>query len=106
MNKIVYKQIVVIHSPFKNLRDIPSPPTDPAERSGTVELLPQYQEGLSDLEGFSHIVQIYHLHLSEGYQLKVKPPKDDRLRGVFATRAPRRPNPIGISIVPLQKIDK
>ncbi len=106
MNRIVYRRIGTIHSPFKDLQDIPPPPIDPRERTGTVEILPQYQEGLCDLEGFSHILLIYHLHLSKGYQLKVKPPKDDRLRGVFATRAPRRPNSIGISIVPLQRIDK
>ena len=61
--------------------------------------------GLKDLEGFSHVFLIYHFHLSEGYSLEVKPFLDDQDHGVFATRAPRRPNPIGISIVRLVRVD-
>ena len=69
--------------------------------AGTVEINPEYREGLSDLEGFSHVILIYHFHLSEGYSLRVKPFLDKKLRGVFSTRAPRRPNPIGLSVVRL-----
>jgi tRNA-Thr(GGU) m(6)t(6)A37 methyltransferase TsaA len=72
---------------------------------GTVELYDEFKEGLADLDGFSHIILIYHFHLSEGYSLKVKPFLEDTLRGLFSTRAPRRPNPIGISVVPLDRID-
>ena len=60
---------------------------------------PIFAPGLKDLAGFSHIILIYHFHLSKGYSLDVKPFLDDTLRGVFATRAPRRPNPIGLSVV-------
>lgn len=72
---------------------------------GTVELFDEFKEGLADLDGFSHVILIYHFHLSEGYSLKVKPFLDDTRRGLFATRAPQRPNPIGISVVPLVRID-
>lgn len=68
---------------------------------GTVEIFPQYREGLQDLEGFSHIILLYQFHCSEGYKLKVIPFLDDKERGLFATRAPRRPNPIGLSVVRL-----
>ena len=71
---------------------------------GTVELDPDLVEGLQDLDGFSHIILLYHFHRSEGYDLKVRPFLDDSLRGVFATRAPRRPNGIGLSVVRLTGI--
>jgi tRNA-Thr(GGU) m(6)t(6)A37 methyltransferase TsaA len=71
---------------------------------GSIEIIPEYVIGLQDLEGFSHIILIYHFHLSKDYSLKVKPFLDDKPRGVFATRAPKRPNPIGISVVRLRKI--
>jgi len=72
---------------------------------GAIELYTEYVEGLQDLEGFSHIILIYHFHLSERYSLKVKPFMDENLRGIFSTRAPRRPNPIGISVVGLKEIE-
>jgi tRNA-Thr(GGU) m(6)t(6)A37 methyltransferase TsaA len=68
---------------------------------GTVEIEPHVEPGLKDLSGFSHIILIYHFHTSEGYALELKPFLDKTLRGVFATRAPRRPNPIGLSVVRL-----
>ncbi len=73
--------------------------------AGTVEVIPEYGDGLKDLDGFSHIFLLYHFHLSQGYSLTVKPYLDDSLRGVFATRAPRRPNAIGISGVRLVEIE-
>ena len=73
--------------------------------SGTIELRPEYKDGLKDLDGFSHIILIYHFHLSEGYSLQVKPFLDDTPRGIFAIRAPKRPNSVGISVVRLDKID-
>jgi len=71
---------------------------------GQVEVLPEYQAGLKDLDGFSHVILIYHLHMSKGYKLEVTPFLDKVKRGLFATRAPRRPNPLGLSIVRLDKI--
>jgi len=84
---------------------MPIQPTGAIGVAGTVEISPDFIEGLKDLDGFSHIMLIYHFHLSEGYELSVKPFVDDKLRGVFATRAPKRPNPVGISVVKLIKVE-
>ena len=73
--------------------------------SGTIDLDAEYADGLKDLQGFSHIILVYDFHRSEGYSLQVTPFLDDTQRGLFATRAPRRPNSIGISVVRLEKID-
>lgn len=105
MKKIVYQPIGIIHSPFQNIQGMPIQPTGAKGIAGTIEIYPKFAEGLKDLEGFSHIILIYHFHLSKGYSLKVKPFMDENLRGVFSTRAPRRPNPIGISVVRLVKVE-
>jgi tRNA-Thr(GGU) m(6)t(6)A37 methyltransferase TsaA len=94
------KPIGIIHSPFKSREDTPIQPSR-SRATGQVEVFKEYQEGLDDIEGFSHIILIYWFHNSEGYVLKVNPFLDDTLRGVFATRAPNRPNQIGISVVKL-----
>lgn len=104
MGKITYNPIGVIHSPFKDIKGMPIQPKGAKGIAGTIEIKPEYADGLKDIEGFSHIILIYHFHLSRGYSLKVKPFLDDNLHGVFATRAPKRPNPIGISVVRLRKI--
>ena len=105
MNEIRYKPIGIIHSPFKEPRDTPIQPAYAHDIEGTVDIFPEYAGGLKDIEGFSHIYLIYHFHLSRKFSLKVKPYLDDRLRGLFATRAPARPNPIGISIVHLIRVE-
>jgi len=104
MNEIRYKPIGIIHSPFKEPKGTPIQPTSARGVKGTVEIFPEYVEGLKDLEGFSHIILIYHFHLAKRGALKVTPYMDYELRGVFATRAPSRPNPIGISVVRLIEI--
>jgi tRNA-Thr(GGU) m(6)t(6)A37 methyltransferase TsaA len=104
MEAITYKPIGVIRTPFTNTEGTPIQPPGGQEVLGTIELEPGYQEGLTDLEGFSHIILIYHFHQSRDYSLQVKPFLDSQSRGVFATRAPNRPNPIGLSIVTLEKI--
>jgi len=96
------KPIGIIHSPFKSREETPIQPSR-SRATGQVEVFKEYQEGLDDIEGFSHIILIYEFHKSEGYSLKVKPFLDDKLRGLFATRAPRRPNKIGLSVVRLLK---
>ena len=103
--EIVYKPIGVIRTPFKSPVGVPIQP--PAGRGvrGVVEVFSEYVEGLKDLEGFSYIILIYHFHLVKRYSLRVTPYMDSEARGVFATRAPARPNPIGISIVKLVKIE-
>ena len=105
MQEIRYRPIGVIHSPFKQTKGMPIQPAGARGVAGTVEVIPEYADGLKDLDGFSHIFLLYHFHLSQGYSLTVKPYLDDSLRGVFATRAPRRPNAIGISVVRLVEIE-
>ena len=105
-DSIAYVPIGVVHSRFKEPKGVPIQSAAAKGIEGTVEVFPEYVEGLEDLEGFSHIILIYHFHLSRHSTLKVKPYMDDRMHGVFATRAPARPNPIGISVVRLVGIEK
>ena len=99
-----FKSIGVIRTPFKYLEGTPIQPIGGSKVEGTVELNPEYVEGLKDLDGFSHIILLYHFHKAEDYALQVKPYLDPVKRGVFATRIPGRPNPIGMSIVRLKDI--
>jgi tRNA-Thr(GGU) m(6)t(6)A37 methyltransferase TsaA len=92
--------IGVIHTPFKVTEGMPIQSAR-STAAGKAVIDPQYNAGLQDLEGFSHIYLIYILHCSTGFELKVKPFLDDSLHGLFATRHPCRPNPIGLSIVRL-----
>ncbi len=94
-----------IQSPFKELADMPIQPTGAHGVHGRVIVLPEFVEGLVDLEGFSHIILLYHFHKSQGYALTVTPFLDDVPRGLFATRAPRRPCPIGLSVVELLGVE-
>lgn len=105
MNPIQFRPIGIIHSPFNEAKGAPIQPKRAKGVAGTIELFPEYKEGLADLDGFSHIILIYHFHLSQGYSLKVKPFLDNTLRGLFATRAPRRPNQIGVSVVRLDRVE-
>jgi len=84
---------------------MPIQPSGEASAPGTVEIYPEFAGGLKDLEGFSDIILLYHLHKVSHTQLTVVPFLDSQPHGVFATRAPVRPNPIGLSVVPLQKIE-
>jgi len=105
MSTITYKPIGVVHSPFKEPKNVPIQATASKGTKGTIEISPEYAEGLTDLEGFSHIILLYHFSLVKSYLLMVKPFLDNRLHGVFATRSPCRPNSIGISIVRLTKVE-
>jgi len=106
MSEVSFEPIGIIHTPFKTTAEAPIQPRYSGGKAGTIEIYSRFEEGLADLDGFSHLILIFHLHLSEGYSLKVKPYLDNTLRGVFATRAPRRPNPLGLSVVRLDKIEK
>ncbi len=106
MDEIKYKPIGMIHSPFKEPKGTPIQPAAAKGIKGKVEVFPEYAEGLKDVKEFSHIILVCHFHLSKKPSLKVKPFMDDQMRGVFATRAPSRPNSIGISIVRLIKIEE
>lgn len=105
MNEIIYKPIGIIHSPFDTVSGMPIQPAAATGIKGTVNVFADYAAGLKDLEGFSHVILLYHFHLSVGYQLEVIPFLDDNNHGVFATRAPKRPNQIGLSVVRLNKIE-
>jgi tRNA-Thr(GGU) m(6)t(6)A37 methyltransferase TsaA len=102
--EIVYQAIGIIHSPFKSVDEMPIQPTTEASAAGSVEVFPRYQEGLKDLDGFSHLILLYHLHRINKTKLVVTPFLDSESRGVFSTRAPVRPNSIGLSVVRLVKI--
>lgn len=99
-----YRPIGTIHTPFTDLENMPIQPSGAAGIRGTIEVFPEFSEGLKDLPGFSHIILLYPFHGSRGYKLTLIPFLDTEARGVFATRAPKRPNPIGLSIVRLIQI--
>lgn len=101
MNAIIFNPIGTIYSPYKEIQDMPIQPAGAGDVRGTVVLDSAYAEGLEDIEGFSHIILLYLFHRCEGFKMKVEPFLDNRMHGLFATRAPRRPNPIGLSVVPL-----
>ena len=106
MSEVVYRPIGVVHSPFKVPQDVPIQSVAAEGVIGSVEVAREYVEGLRDVEGFSHLILIYHCHLAQKHSLLVRPFLDERLHGVFPTRAPSRPNPIGVSVVRLTKIEK
>jgi tRNA (adenine37-N6)-methyltransferase len=105
MPGIYMEPIGIVHSPFSDVEGMPIQPIGAQGVQGTVEIVPGLTPGLKDLDGFSHIILIYRFHASKGYSLHVKPFLDDTLRGVFATRVPRRPNGIGLSVVRLTGIE-
>jgi tRNA-Thr(GGU) m(6)t(6)A37 methyltransferase TsaA len=105
LKTINYRPIGIIHSPFKSRTGTPIQPIGGIGVKAEVEIFPEFIERLADLDGFSHIILLYHFHLSAASKIKVKPFLDHTVHGVFATRAPARPNPIGISVVRLLRID-
>jgi tRNA-Thr(GGU) m(6)t(6)A37 methyltransferase TsaA len=103
---IIYEPIGVVRSPFKEPKGTPIQPPSAEGVVGTVEVFPEYAEGLKDLDGFSHIILLYHFHLSKASPLRVKPYMDDEAHGVFAMRGPSRPNAIGLSVVRLVEVEE
>ena len=101
MTTFTYTPIGTIHSPYEELSGMPIQPSGARGVRGTIDIFPEYYNGLRDLDGFSRIILIFVFHKSTEYTLVVKPFLDDTPRGVFATRAPKRPNAIGLSIVRL-----
>jgi len=94
--------IGIVRTPFKCKKDTPVQPFR-SKAIGRIEVFKKYKDGLSDIDGFSHLILIYRFHKSRGHCLKVKPFLDDQLHGLFATRYPRRPNQIGLTVVELLK---
>lgn len=103
--EITYEPIGIISSPFGDLASMPIQPSSDTSAPGTIEIFPPFIDGLKDLDGFSHIILLYHLHEVRSTALTVTPFLDSTPRGVFATRAPVRPNPIGLSVVELLRIE-
>jgi tRNA-Thr(GGU) m(6)t(6)A37 methyltransferase TsaA len=88
-------------SPYKRTEDIPKGLGAKHEAEGVLEILPEFGPGLTDIEGFSHLFVLWAFDRSQGFALLGTPPSDSRPHGVFATRSPRRPNPIGLTVVEL-----
>lgn len=102
--EIIYRPIGIIHTPFAERSGTPIQPAAAAGAVGRIELADCYRSGLKDLDGFSHLILLYHFHRSCGYEPEVTPFLDTQPRGVFSTRAPKRPNAIGLSVVRLTAI--
>jgi tRNA-Thr(GGU) m(6)t(6)A37 methyltransferase TsaA len=101
VSEIVMRPVGRIGSPFCETADIPKGPGAEHTAEGVLEIFPELEVGLSDIEGFSHLFVLWAFHRAGECALTVTPPSDDRPHGVFATRAPRRPNPIGLTVVEL-----
>ena len=97
------RPIGFVRSPYKDTSQVPRGLGARHEADGVLEILPEFEAGLTDVEGFSHLVVLWEFDRSQGFELLGTPPSDNRPHGVFATRSPRRPNPIGLSIVELRR---
>jgi tRNA-Thr(GGU) m(6)t(6)A37 methyltransferase TsaA len=99
------RAIGYVRGPYKETKDVPRGLGAKHEAEGVLEIVPELEEGLTDIEGFSHLFVIWVFDRSEGFELLGKPPSDNRMHGLFATRSPRRPNPIGLTVVELLRRD-
>ena len=104
--EIVYKPIGKILTSLKEKTDAPIQGVLTPKSRGSVEVFPEFAEGLKDIEGFSHLILIYHFHKSGDYTLLKKPFLDKAERGIFSIRHYNRPNPVGISVVRLLNVSK
>lgn len=98
---VCYHPLGTVHSPFESPEEVPKHPDSAVDATGTVEIDEAYVEGFEHIDGFSHIVLVTHLHEAENPTMRCDPPFADVSPGIFATRGPSRPNPIGLSIVEL-----
>lgn len=106
MHSFTFEPIGILRTPYLNIKDMPIQPSGASGIRGTLILDPAYRQGIKDLDGFSHIFLIYVLHQAGQPQMTVIPFLDQKPHGVFATRSPKRPNPIGLSIVRLISVDE
>ena len=104
--KIEFSAIGIVHSSFTTIEGMPLQPNSEHAKPGSVEIFPEFADGLKDVEGFSHLILLYNFHQSKKFRLQVQPFLDSVLRGVFATRAPARPNQIGLSVVEIEKVER
>jgi len=105
MSVVTFSTLGTIHSPFKEIAGMPIQNVGAKGVPGWIEMEADYAQGLQDIEGFSHLILIYHLHLMREASLTVTPFLDTDSHGIFATRSPKRPNPIGLSVVRLIKVE-
>lgn len=105
MDTILMQVIGKIKTPHKTIENMPIQPIGAKGVEGKVVLQAQYQRGLTDVDGFSHVILVYHFHKVNGYQLMLEPFMDNKMHGVFATRSPKRPNAIGMSIVKVIRVE-
>ena len=103
--KIVYQSIGIFHTELAPQTGTPRQGILQPENKGTIEVYPEYQEALQDLEKFEYIIVIYHMHLSKSWHTPVRPPSSSHAFGLFATRSPNRPNSIGLSVIKLEKVE-
>jgi tRNA-Thr(GGU) m(6)t(6)A37 methyltransferase TsaA len=101
MEEFTMRAIGHVRSPYQEAAQIPKGLGAKHTAEGTIEVLPEFEAGLQDIEGFSHLVVIWVFHRSDGYDMIFTPPSDNKPHGVFATRSPRRPNAIGLTVVEL-----
>ncbi|MGD0097111.1 MAG: tRNA (N6-threonylcarbamoyladenosine(37)-N6)-methyltransferase TrmO [Terracidiphilus sp.] len=101
MPPLTLQPIGFVTSPFKVTAAIPKGPGAKHDEEGVLRILPEFEDGLTDIEGYSHLIVLWAFDRSEGFDLLVTPPTDDRPHGVFTTRSPRRPNPIALTVVEL-----
>jgi tRNA (adenine37-N6)-methyltransferase len=104
LEKIIYQPIGVIHTPFNTQENMPIQNTGAKGIKGIIEIFPEFEAGLKDVEGFSHLILLYHLNQIKHYSLQVIPFLDTIEHGIFATRSPIRPNPIGMTVVKLLEL--
>jgi tRNA-Thr(GGU) m(6)t(6)A37 methyltransferase TsaA len=102
---VTMMSIGTMRTPFGRTGEIPKGPDAKHDAEGVIEIDPAFEAGLQDTEGFSHLYVLWHFHRADGYDLVAHPPTDDRPHGVFATRSPHRPSPIGLTVVRLMRRD-
>jgi tRNA-Thr(GGU) m(6)t(6)A37 methyltransferase TsaA len=104
--EVNYRPIGVVRSPFAEIEGMPIQPSRAQGAEGLLEIDADFRAGLQDLDGFSHVLVICHLHRVTGAELTVVPFLDTERRGIFATRAPKRPNPISLSLLRIKSVNK
>jgi tRNA (adenine37-N6)-methyltransferase len=102
---VIYRSIGTVRSPFTQAAGMPIQPSRAQAAEGCLELEPEFWPGLKDLDGFSHLLLVSHLHRTGGAQLQVIPFLDTQPRGIFATRAPARPNPLALSLLRILRVE-
>lgn len=102
---IALRPIGYFQTPHRDEKHMPIQPSGARGVAGAIHILPEYRDGLADLDGFSHLIAIYHLHRVRGHALRVTPFLDTEERGVFATRSPKRPNALGFSVLAIAGIE-